>query len=117
MADAISHEVAGATVPFAVHFHCVGSFASNRDRCPFVLRDRGDNDALLTFHGRLWFALGGHGQPRFTPHVTLHYNRQLVAEAEVKPVRWMVRKLVLIHSFVGQSRYETLGRWPLQGGN
>lgn len=51
----------------------------------------------------------------FTPHVTLLYDRQRVAERTIEPVGWTVREFVLVHSLVGQNRpYTLLGRWPLR---
>ena len=115
VADAAARATAAATSPFDVGFNRAGSFVGRPDNRPFVLRDRGDNAALMTFQQRLWADLGGKGRSAFTPHVTLLYDEQLVPEEEVRPVRWTVSEFVLIHSFVGHSRYETLGRWTLRG--
>jgi RNA 2',3'-cyclic 3'-phosphodiesterase len=49
----------------------------------------------------------------FTPHVTLMYDGHRVAPEVVERVDWSVREFVLVHSMVGRSRYEILGRWPL----
>jgi 2'-5' RNA ligase len=51
----------------------------------------------------------------FTPHVSLLYDARPVAQRLVRPVRWMVRKLLLVHSDVGRSRHNLLGEWALLG--
>jgi 2'-5' RNA ligase len=50
---------------------------------------------------------------RFTPHMTLSYGRCSLDAQATEPVAWTVRELVLVHSFIGQTRHEVLGRWPL----
>jgi 2'-5' RNA ligase len=49
----------------------------------------------------------------FTPHITLLYDKRIIAEQAIEPIELNVREFVLIHSHVGQSRYTVLGRWPL----
>lgn len=115
-ADAVARATAASTSPFEVAFHRVGSFVGRPGHRPFVLRDDGANAALMTFQGQLWAGLGGVGRTGFTPHVTLAYDELLLAEDQVEAVRWTVNDFVLIRSYVGQSRYETVGRWRLRGG-
>jgi 2'-5' RNA ligase len=50
----------------------------------------------------------------FVPHMTLLYDRRMVAEQAVDPVRLAVSDFTLVHSLVGQSRYIELARWPLR---
>lgn len=116
-ADAAARTITAATSPFEVGFHRAGSFVGRPGNRPFVLRDDGSNSTLMVVQERLWVSLVGKGRSGFTPHVTLLYDEQLVPEQDVRPVRWRVSEIVLIHSFVGQSRYETIGRWRLRGGN
>ncbi|MBN9551499.1 MAG: 2'-5' RNA ligase [Alphaproteobacteria bacterium] len=52
------------------------------------------------------------------PHVTLLRDRAHVAkigERSIEPIGWTVREFVLIHSFLGQHRYQVCGRWQLDG--
>jgi 2'-5' RNA ligase len=49
------------------------------------------------------------------PHVTLFYDRHIVAEEPIEPIRWIVRDFVLVHSIYGQGRHRLLGHWPLRG--
>lgn len=50
----------------------------------------------------------------FTPHLTLAYSSNPAAEHWIDPVDFWVRDFVLVESFVGQTRYEIRGRWPLR---
>jgi 2'-5' RNA ligase len=112
---AVCAAIAAAEQPFEVRFDCVGSFARNAGKRPFVLRDSGSNTALLEFHQRLGAALGGHGNLSFTPHITLLYDEQSIAEEPVVPVIWQVNEFALVHSLQGQSRYIRLDHWTLHG--
>jgi RNA 2',3'-cyclic 3'-phosphodiesterase len=111
---------AGAKVaasPFEVSFDRVGSF-NNRGNNPFVLQGGEGLGDLIAFQRALGLAMAGAGLGRqvarsFTPHVTLLYDRLLVAEAGIPPIRWAVSEFVLIHSLVGQTRHIPLARWTL----
>jgi RNA 2',3'-cyclic 3'-phosphodiesterase len=104
---------------FDVSFDRVASFAGkDRDR-PFVLLADPGLTALKAFQRDLGLALGGtdvpgRREPPYTPHVTLLYDDRSVAEMAVEPVTWHAREFVLVHSFVGQGKHVTLGRWPLR---
>jgi 2'-5' RNA ligase len=50
----------------------------------------------------------------FNPHMSLLYTDQPVRKQLIEPVRWTVREFVLVHSFVGLGRHETMARWPLR---
>lgn len=52
---------------------------------------------------------------RFTPHETLCYRKAETAEERViEGFQWQVKEFLLVHSYVGLHRHETIGRWPLQ---
>ncbi len=106
--------VAAWVPPFEVRFDRAGSFAGRPGHRPLVLRDSGNNAALMEFHDHLGRALGS-GKARFTPHVTLLYDRLSAVEEPVEPVSWKVNEFVLVHSLVGQTRYLPLARWTLRG--
>ncbi|WP_245458096.1 2'-5' RNA ligase family protein [Mesorhizobium sp. M6A.T.Cr.TU.016.01.1.1] len=86
-----------------------------------LLRGSGGNPALQTF----WRSLGAtlSDSPlkpfvanSFEPHVTFLRDRTQVAklgERAIEPIGWTVRDFVLIHSFLGQGRYQLYGRWQL----
>lgn len=50
----------------------------------------------------------------FSPHQTLCYRPGTPFDRPVTPFRWTVEEFVLVHSFVGLSRHETIGRWALR---
>lgn len=52
---------------------------------------------------------------RHDPHITLSYRGGLACNRLVPGYRWLVDELVLIHSHVGETRHDILGRWPLTG--
>jgi 2'-5' RNA ligase len=74
---------------------------------------------LLQNHLADLFARAGVLAPRrwrFRPHVTLLYQRydeRCPAHGPIDPIGWRADEIVLIHSHVGSTRHETLGRWPL----
>ncbi|MBN8816144.1 MAG: 2'-5' RNA ligase family protein [Sphingomonas sp.] len=49
----------------------------------------------------------------FSPHVTLGYRDDRPFVRSIVPIVWHVDELVLIHSFVGETRHEIIERWPL----
>src|SRR5439155_1207844 len=51
---------------------------------------------------------------RFTPHMTLLYDRQRIEEAPIEPINWMVSEMVLVESLVGQTIHRHLARVPLR---
>ncbi|MFT3857360.1 MAG: RNA 2',3'-cyclic phosphodiesterase [Aquabacterium sp.] len=106
--------------PFEVCLNRLGSFAGSAHRRPYVLLCT-EAAALNAFqahlHARL-IAAGltqGRQHVPYTPHLTLLYGREPLAERSVAPLSWTVREFVLIRSFIGQGRHEHLGRWPLMG--
>jgi 2'-5' RNA ligase len=52
---------------------------------------------------------------KFVPHVTLLYDRQVLAPTPINPVAWKVEEIVLVRSEVGATKYEKPGRWKLGG--
>ncbi len=90
-----------------------------KERLPFVLAGERGVAGIRAFHGVLydWFFgddFGREKAPRLTPHLTLLYDRKVVAPYPVQhPLSWTARDFVLVRSHVGQSRYDIIGRWPL----
>ncbi|MGN6740009.1 RNA 2',3'-cyclic phosphodiesterase [Dyella sp.] len=97
----------------------VASFTGRRPPC--VLRSTHASQALQTLWEQLrrelsLVRLGGRIERSFAPHVTLAYGlRDLPAPIAVAPIAWPVDRVVLLHSEVGSSNYETLGSWRLPG--
>ncbi|MHA6721445.1 2'-5' RNA ligase family protein [Sphingomonas sp. RS2018] len=51
--------------------------------------------------------------PPFRPHVTLAYRCDVVVDAAIDPIAWLVDEIVLVESIVGEARHVELGRFPL----
>jgi tRNA(adenine34) deaminase len=103
---------------FDIWFETAASFKGRADRKPFVLRGGEGLRDLTALQQSLGAAmkrtiLGSWVQPKFTPHVTMLYDDQLVEERAVEPVSWVANEFVLIHSLLGQTRHIVLGRWAL----
>lgn len=107
--------------PIVVVLDRAKSFSNRRQTRPFVLVGHASSQELRNLQRKLAAALlkvGLRNEVRsFTPHLTLLYDEQIVKERPITPVCWTVQEFVLVRSFVGQGRYETLGRWPLKHGS
>ncbi|MGN6115027.1 MAG: RNA 2',3'-cyclic phosphodiesterase, partial [Nitrobacter sp.] len=84
-----------------------------------VLLTGGGDAALAGLRNCLYEAMrmAGFGQrasSHFLPHMTLLYDRRMVAEQAIEPVYLTVRDFALVHSLVPQSRHIELARWPLR---
>jgi len=119
---ALAQEAAGtlAMSPFDVVFDRVVSFGGKPGNLPCVLRGGDGLDQLRGFQQTLAAAmrktgsrLGKWAEANFTPHVTLLYDRQSVAEQAIEPVRWTVREFALVHSLLGRTQHVVLRRWLL----
>lgn len=51
---------------------------------------------------------------RFSPHMTLGYRPRRPSVQPVQEIGWPVTEFALVHSLVGLTRHELLGRWPLK---
>lgn len=105
--------------PFDVTLASASSFTSGRDDNPCVLlcpEERPPLYALWRDLGTQLMAagLGRYVQRKFTPHVTLLYDRQVLAQQAIEPIRWTVRDFTLVHSRVGRGEHRILGMWNLR---
>jgi len=103
--------------PFDVTFDRVQKFG--HDKRAIVLRGGEVATAVNEFRHHLVDAMRYQGlKPAsptgFTAHLTLLYDEGPIVEEHVVPISWTAREFVLVRSLIGQSRYEILGRWPLQ---
>ena len=112
-----SRAAAQVRVPaFDAVFRRAESFRNSTGIFPFVLT--GDKSQWRSLHDVLSAALtkgglGGATRGEFEPHVTLTYDETRVKPHAVEPVQWMVRDFVLVHSELGKTTHNHLGRWPL----
>lgn len=116
--DAVSRacaEAASKVDPLDIQLDHAMSFPSSQ---AFVLCDNDGNAELRSFQRLLFQTLIKHGvRPRDRqpprPHVTLTYDDKIVAIEPIEPVCWTAHEIVLVHSFIGQTKYERLGQWQL----
>ncbi|GHH51849.1 RNA 2',3'-cyclic phosphodiesterase [[Pseudomonas] boreopolis] len=101
---------------FDVRFDRVGTFGGRRRQMPCVLRGEDGVKGLFQLQrtlARRMAEQGIAGDTAFTPHMTLLYTDTALPLRRVEPVQWRAREFVLIRSFLGQTRYQLEGRWPL----
>lgn len=106
--------------PFAVSFSNVESFDTKSDQFPLVLTCDEGCEKLDGLHRDLAVALKYEGLGRFarfafTPHVTLLYADRPAPAHPVAPIGWQVKEVALVVSHVGETRYDFLGLWSLNG--
>ncbi|KQR18306.1 MULTISPECIES: 2'-5' RNA ligase family protein [Xanthomonas] len=102
---------------FDVEFDRVGTFGGRRSQLPCVLRGEERVRGLYTLQGALGRQLahvGIAGDAQYTPHMTLLYCNQTLPQRRCDALAWTVRDFALVRSFLGQSRYQIEGRWPLR---
>ncbi|WP_438481747.1 2'-5' RNA ligase family protein [Oleiharenicola lentus] len=103
---------------FDVTFDNVMSFDHSSGNFPLVLRMATDTGPLIEFHQVLVTALVKAGldvEARFTPHITLLYDVNLVPKEPIEPLHFKVNHFTLVHSLQGKTRHVKLGQWNLQG--
>ena len=103
---------------FEVTFDRAASF-HNGGNNPLVLQGGEALQPLKDFQRDLGLAMARAGIGRlvdknFTPHVTMLYDRALVAEEPLAPVTWTVGGFTLIHSLLGRTEHIPLARWTLR---
>lgn len=99
-------------------FDHVKSFKGRPGNQPFVLINSNGNQPLMELHHLLITELAkqklaSKGDFNFVPHVTLLYDGKNVPEQPVSPVTWRAREVVLVLSYLGETRYERLRSWAL----
>lgn len=113
---AANHMIAA---PFDVQFDHVASFATRAEKKPCVLLAEDGDSPLRRLRKLLGECLieakqGKHVTRDFTPHVTLCYDRTLVAPQAVSRMGWTVREFALVHSLLGKTEHRILRRWSLR---
>lgn len=98
--------------PFPVAFdriHALNGRLSLRPSSAGPLHDFGSQLRATLIKGglRRWLRW------RFSPHMTLSYAAEDMAEVQVDPVAWTVRDFVLVESLQGLHRHIRRGAWPL----
>ena len=101
--------------PFALQFDTV--VGSERS---IALRPRHKNASLAALHQRIAVAREATGlraleNYRFSPHMTLGYREGAPFTQAIAPIGWTADAFVLVHSHVGRTRHDVIGRWLLDG--
>jgi 2'-5' RNA ligase len=123
--DAWSRRAAAAVTAvrrpaFRLAFNRIAAFAGGGGKRALVLRGdegvlgvdllRADIQAALCAAG-----LARRREQPFEAHLTLVRGPDDAPETFIAPISWVAREFVLIHSYVGEGRYEIAGRFPLTG--
>lgn len=106
-----------AMAPFEIRCPRAESFRNSTGVYPFVLLP--EPAPLGPLHTALGAALtrqglGGATHGDFKPHVTLLRDTTRVKPKAVEPIVWTVREIVLVHSLLGKTTHNHLGRWELR---
>jgi RNA 2',3'-cyclic 3'-phosphodiesterase len=119
--DVVDAAMAAATelrmAPFEWVLHEAASFRGRQPPC--ILRSSSVPEPLQQLWRDLRRALVLAGQGRhlarsFTPHVTVAYSRAVLLDVTpIEPVAWLVERVALVHSVVGQQDYQVLAEWAL----
>jgi 2'-5' RNA ligase len=123
LAQAIGTAASLQAAPFDIRLDRLASFTGSPRHQPYVLL-ASEAPELIAFQAAMQSRMlrsglmQGHQVQqlarRFTPHLTLLYGHQRLAEQPVDPpLCWTAREFVLIRSLIGQGRYEQLGCWSL----
>lgn len=120
MAERAARAAATAARPFDVCFDQVQRFDRHGRKAATVLTGHAGASAVRSFQVALAAemkraGLGQWVEKSFTPHMTLLYGHHGVAPRSADAVHWQVRELALVHSFIGETRHEVLGRWSIRG--
>lgn len=83
-----------------------------------ALRPRHRHAGLAALHAAIARICRDHAIPErpdyaFNPHVTLGYRDGAPFGQRIAPTGWTATDFVLIHSHVGLTRHDVIGRWPL----
>lgn len=65
-----------------------------------------------TVIGKLWGRASADAQS-FEAHMTICHSHRRFSDVPVEPIPWSATELVLIRSFIGHRRHETICSWPL----
>jgi 2'-5' RNA ligase len=101
--------------PFEMYFDTV----VGNDRS-IALRPRRKNTSFSTLYQRIAVAREAAGLParagyRSSAHMTLGYRNGAPFTQAIAPIGWTADAFVLVHSHVGRTRHDVIGRWLLNG--
>ncbi|KRE12752.1 hypothetical protein ASE66_19840 [Bosea sp. Root483D1] len=101
---------------FDIFFDQTAAFSGSYGKRSLVLTASDTLPALITLQTRLHDAMQAANLPadaRFTPHITLLYDKRPASQIEIPRLSFTVPDFVLIRSVHGESQHDHLARWPL----
>lgn len=104
---------------FELKLDRVMSYQNRRRQKPFVICTQQPSihiNRLARLMGEAFAVLSGGPQRaagKISPHITLVWDRKIIPPQAIDPITIPVTEIALVHSHVGHSRYEFLGRWEL----
>lgn len=103
---------------FEIGFDTLMAFGAGGRRKPVVAIGTEGVRKVIAFQTALCRLLQASGlavpRANFNPHVTLLYTEDEMRSWAFDPVCWPVLEFQLIHSNIGQSRYDVIDRWVLR---
>ncbi|GGP23167.1 2'-5' RNA ligase family protein [Silvimonas iriomotensis] len=105
--------------PFMITLDHTANFQGRSGRSPYVMTAGAGREGAIKLSTLLAMELRRVGvkfsASSVNPHVTMLYDRKRPPPCGVDPVSWLVTDFALVHSHVGESRYDILQRWTLGG--
>ncbi len=105
--------------PFMVSLDSTANFNGRGGRWPYVLtagEGRGGAITLSTLLAMELRKVGVKFSPAsVNPHVTMLYDRKRPPARGVEAISWLATDFALVHSHVGESRYDIVKHWRLGG--
>lgn len=103
--------------PFGVAFDRILRFNGRPEHRPFVLMGSDGLDGRSCFNAGFWLRSEG-PVCAFPAHASRLISRCCTAmarsiDAIIEPIAWTVNEFILIHSWLGKTRYDVMGRWSL----
>lgn len=103
---------------FRVAFNRIAAFGGGAGQKALVLRGDEGVVGVDLLRADIHAALSTAGLARsraraFEAHLTLVRGPDDTPETFIPPIGWTVREFVLIHSYIGEARYEIAARFPL----
>lgn len=95
--------------PFDIGFDHAVSYPNQNDKAPVVLACEVQNPEFNKLQQLAQFALDGLLKPSL--HLTVAWAKERIAKEMINPIGWRAGSMALIRSFVGETRYEEIGRW------
>ena len=104
---------------FPITLDCALTYRNSSTKLPFVFAADAALGRAPVLAAKIWRAhsyLCGNLKdifPSISPHVTVTWDRVMVPRQKIVPVMIRAEEITLVHSRLGQPKYEILARWAL----